>query len=162
MKYISTETVLACSEQASGGGVERAVLRQVVRIITENHHYFKPGSDSDGYRMLNLRPSISSPQRLLHFEAIGYFTAIHMYIMGSAPDPISPLLLLLAVGGITSLHDLAMIEKISPSKASILRTWPRTPDHLATLLSNDPCFHLSSVYLDMTVSDTLQLPLCPG
>lgn len=86
--------------------------------------------NGDGY--LSLKTSSSSlfvsNDTLNNAFALGVLCAFFMLKCHSGPDPVSPVLLQAAIGGVDSIVDFEWIEAINPDVAKSLSLLPTDPD----------------------------------
>lgn len=110
-----------------GAGVERAVLRTAVRLMTEDTTYWQI---QDGFAVWAFRPNptSSSATRLVHARAYGTLCALHIIWLTALPYPVSPFHILLAIHDFPSLIDSSFIGKVHPEIAQCLLAWPLDPN----------------------------------
>ena len=121
--------VWLCSGQGFGDGVVHAVLQQALKTMLSDTTFWR-SSFTEEYFTLTPRLT-TSLFRKTRIKAFGSLVLLCLYMSGGvSPDPISPFLLLSAMGGDEALLDLEFIKVLAPDCAKTLECWlldPETP-----------------------------------
>jgi hypothetical protein len=149
----STFTKCHYSGNGLGNGVERAVLREAILIATADGTFWKHLNDLGHVTWANRLDGIASNHvRLASVKAHGALVALHLVWLGSAPEPISPWLLLFTIAGFPSLLDPDFVASIDPNIGQRLAQWPLD---LSAALSTSP-LHLAS----LLITEFLGMAVC--
>ena len=108
----------------------RQVLSQALAIFRNTHHdIVEHLGNADDYVGLKISADgIVQEDTLDVYYAFGVLCAIFLIKTHSAPEPISPALIQMAIGGIDSILEPEWIASVSPSVSKILSLLPVNPD----------------------------------
>ncbi|KAF4590092.1 hypothetical protein EYR38_009390 [Pleurotus pulmonarius] len=145
-------------DKAIGVGVERAVIRMALSLITQDARYWRK---QDNFVVWALRPDPYrvAAQRLAHARTHGTLCALHILWLAAIPSPISPFLIFLAIHDFSSMIDTTWINKFDKNIAARLRAWPINPDEL-DLTSDEnraKLLPIISTYLRMSTVEELSI-----
>ena len=107
----------------TGKGVERGVFDSAVAEVAGNKNYFR---DADAYVIPHFTPlPLQDKERVLWWKACGTLCALYLMYYGRGPSPISPFLLLAAIGGEDAFQKLSLdtIWALDPASAEALQPW---------------------------------------
>lgn len=126
---VSHRLSIRSRDKAIGVGVERAVIRMALSLITQDARYWRK---QDNFVVWALRPDPYrvAAQRLAHARTHGTLCALHILWLAAIPSPISPFLIFLAIHDFSSMIDTTWINKFDKNIATRLRAWPINPDEL--------------------------------
>ena len=120
--------------------------------MVANSQYWKPLNSEEGYFTLALRPGVPITSRLHHMKACGMLCLLHMFVLRSGPDPVSPFLLEFAINGLRSIMDHEFIATLAPETATRLKAWPMNPDVPFPVAMSHNLRYIISEYLGLNVS----------
>ncbi|KAJ6462976.1 hypothetical protein C8R45DRAFT_1177882 [Mycena sanguinolenta] len=109
---------------AIGPGPERALFRMAVSGLPEYSHFWTPASTGGFFIPLFSIAGVAIPERCETFAAYGSLLALHCFILGQGPIPISPwLLLALVCGKCGMLIPPEVLFALDPDAFDILAPW---------------------------------------
>lgn len=114
------------SSDAMGDGVTRQVLSEAIRIACSRTCQ-DVQSTEDGFVFLQVDEFPDADLEDYAF-ALGVLSTMFLLRVHSAPLPISPALLQVAIGGINSLVDSAWLEAVLPDTYNVLKLFPSSAD----------------------------------
>lgn len=110
------------SGEGAGAGPELAVIRRAILLLTHEEAHWRP---LGMYRTLNMHPSFDPiPERQTAFLACGVLALLHLVLLKSGPDPISPFLMHLVMDGRqTFTIDSNFLSALEPDLSKRLAPW---------------------------------------
>lgn len=111
-------------QDAVGSGVVREVLYEAIKIAASDD-IVESVDNEDGYVTLKVSTDdIVGEESLDKCFALGVLCTFFLCKTHSAPDPISPVLLQVAIGGFDSIMDAPWLKSVCPPIAAILARLP--------------------------------------
>ena len=82
---------------------------------------------------------------------VGAMAAYVTWTTGWAPNELSPIFLIFAIGGKDAIHDITLIRQVLPVQAAILESWPERLPSSADMSIGSPLSIIAIEYLDIGV-----------
>jgi hypothetical protein len=109
---------------AIGPGPERAVYRQAIANIVQDHRFWAPAANSGFYVPVFSVVSVAIPERCHRFSAYGSLLALHCFSLAQGPIPVSMWLLLALVSGRQGmLIPTEVLLALDPNAFDTLAPW---------------------------------------
>ncbi|KAJ7833508.1 hypothetical protein B0H14DRAFT_3710538 [Mycena olivaceomarginata] len=131
-----------------GPGPERALYRHAISTATQDHRYWAPAASGHFFVPVFSITSIAIPERFQVFAAYGALLALHCFILGQGPIPISPWLLLALVSGKPGmLVPTPVLLALDPDAFDTLAPWltMKVDDPMPSNLMHPVCQFLINV-----------------
>ncbi|KAF8145147.1 hypothetical protein K438DRAFT_1782182 [Mycena galopus ATCC 62051] len=143
-----------------GIGPERAAWREACSELGRRHHYWQPAASSTMLRPIFTPGDMAIPDRIQTFRGHGMFLALHCFLLGQGPLPISIwLLLCLIEGPDTLIIPQNTLLHIDPGAYEILAPWYDFEEHTPMPPANEASHPLRLFILEHMPG--VQVPFLP-
>ncbi|KIK43231.1 hypothetical protein CY34DRAFT_11890 [Suillus luteus UH-Slu-Lm8-n1] len=138
-----------------GHGVMRTVFEHALTDMCEDAKLCRRHNDRTGYVDLNTNGIVCTPNRQADNEAFGFLAAVHLFLTGHGPHPLSPAVIIFCIAGYDGLFDLELISLLLPDYVGVLRKWPLAVPAATELFVGSDITTLGIEHLDSSPSELL-------